>query len=59
MGRIVKPMPASRTTFRSFDGSTITVLADGRAIRTGITGRMLMTKVGGEFVRYLEDGEKV
>jgi hypothetical protein len=52
-----KEDPMVTLSFRSFDGSTISVLADGRAIRSGITGRMLLTSVGGEFVRYLADGE--
>lgn len=46
-------------TFRSFDGSTIHCLADGQAVRCGITGRMLLTEVGGDFVRYLGDDEIV
>ena len=44
-------------TFRSFDGSTIHVLANGQAVRMGVTGAMLLTEVGGEFVRYLSDVE--
>jgi hypothetical protein len=45
------------TSFRSFDGSTIFVLENGTAVRDGITGRMLLVSVGGEFVRYLADDE--
>lgn len=46
-------------TFKSFDGSTIQVLANGQAVRLGVTGRMLLTRVGGEFVRYLREDEGV
>lgn len=44
-------------SFKSFDGSTVLSLSNGQAVRDGITGRMLLTEVGGEFVRYLADDE--
>lgn len=44
-------------SFKSFDGSTLFVLADGTAVRHGILGRMLLTEVGGKFVRFLADDE--
>jgi hypothetical protein len=50
-------MSKSVSSFRSFDGSTIYVLADGRAVRAGVTGPMLLEGVGGAFVRYLTVGE--
>jgi hypothetical protein len=40
-------------SFGSFDGSTVDVLEDGSAVRHGVTGSMLLTGVGGVFVRYL------
>jgi hypothetical protein len=46
-----------KSTFKSFDGSVIEVLPNGQAVRHGVTGRMLLTEVGGAFVRYLEEGE--
>lgn len=41
------------SSFRSFDGSTVYSLADGRAVRHGITGPMWLDTVSGRFVRYL------
>jgi hypothetical protein len=38
-------------------GAMVHVLADGRAIRMSITGPMMLTSVGGDFVRYLSDDE--
>jgi hypothetical protein len=39
------------------DGARIDVLANGQAIRSNWIGRMLLTEVGGEFIRYLSDEE--
>lgn len=45
--------------YRSFDGAVLYPLADGRCIRVGRTGVMLLTRVGGAFVRYLDSGRFV
>lgn len=49
--------PSTVKTFKSFDGSTIEVLDNGQAIRRGVTGRMLLTEVGGQFICYLDTYE--
>ena len=38
-------------------GAMVHLLSDGRAIRMSITGPMMLTSVGGDFVRYLSDDE--
>jgi hypothetical protein len=52
-------MAESLAVVRTFPGigAMIHVLDDGRAIRMSITGPMLLTGVGGDFVRYLSDDE--
>lgn len=50
--------PEVTQSFRSpIDRALIEVLSNGQAIRHGVTGRMLLTEVGGKFVRYLGEGE--
>jgi hypothetical protein len=48
-----------RDIVRTFPGygAMVHQLADGRTIRMSITGPMMLTSVGGDFVRYLTDSE--
>ena len=51
-------MATITNTFRSFDGATIHVLSDGRAVRDGITGLMLLG-TDRKFVRYIDHLDEV
>lgn len=59
MSATASPFRAVRIFRSCIDRSVIHVLDNGMAVRHGITGRMLLTEVGGKFVRYLDDDEQV